>query len=184
MTYEVEMKFAVSDLATVERKLAALGATIGENTQQVDTYFNHPARDFAATDEALRIRRQGDAWRLTYKGPKLDATAKTRREIELPLTSDGCQAEQWREVLLALGFRVVADVKKTRRTMHIPFAGRAIEAALDEVEGLGSFVELELIADEDDLEAAQAVIAKLAGELGLEQPERRSYLEMLLEESH
>ena len=44
-----------------------------------------PCRDFAQTDEALRIRTVGDTSFVTYKGPKLDATTKTRRELELPL---------------------------------------------------------------------------------------------------
>ena len=54
----------------------------GEPAEQVDTYFSHPARDFAATDEALRIRSIDQENFVTYKGPKLDATTKTRREID------------------------------------------------------------------------------------------------------
>jgi adenylate cyclase class 2 len=52
---------------------------------------------------------------------------------------------------------------------------------LDEVEGLGAFVELELAADESGLEEAKSRIASLALELGLSDSERRSYLELLLD---
>ena len=62
-----------------------LGATIEPPVVQVDQYFAHPARDFAQTDEALRLRRVGKQNFITYKGSKIDATTKTRREIELPL---------------------------------------------------------------------------------------------------
>jgi adenylate cyclase class IV len=48
------------------------------------------------------------------------------------------------------------------------------------VSGLGTFVELELMADETGLEQAQRTIGNLAGELELSSSERRSYLELLL----
>jgi adenylate cyclase class 2 len=83
--YEVEQKYPLADVAAVEAALARLGATWHATVEQVDRYFNHPCRDFAATDEALRLRRTGEALAITWKGPRLDATAKTRRELELPL---------------------------------------------------------------------------------------------------
>ena len=57
MHYEVEMKFPVAEMAGLESKLARLGATVAASQTEVDTYFAHPSRDFARTDEALRIRR-------------------------------------------------------------------------------------------------------------------------------
>ncbi len=87
MPYEVEMKFPAADLAELESRLAGLGATIAAPQSEVDVYFAHPARDFAKTDEALRIRRKGSLNFITYKGPKIDAATKTRREIELPLSA-------------------------------------------------------------------------------------------------
>jgi adenylate cyclase, class 2 len=83
--YEVEQKYPLADVAAVEAALARLGATWHGTAEQVDRYFNHPCRDFAVTDEALRLRRTDAALAITWKGPRLDATAKTRREIELPL---------------------------------------------------------------------------------------------------
>ena len=82
MPIEVEQKFPVADRAALDRQLAALGFVPRDAELQVDQYFAHPARDFARTDEALRIRRVGQFNYITYKGPKLDATTKTRREIE------------------------------------------------------------------------------------------------------
>jgi adenylate cyclase, class 2 len=59
MTYEVEQKFPVADMQELERCITALGATISDPQTEADLYFAHPARDFAKTDEALRIRRTG-----------------------------------------------------------------------------------------------------------------------------
>ena len=85
--FEVEQKFRVDGFAEIETHLARLGAEIENPIEQVDTYFAHPQRDFAATDEALRIRQVGDENFVTYKGPKIDSQTKTRREIELPFAS-------------------------------------------------------------------------------------------------
>ena len=87
---EVEMKFPAADLPTLAARLEALGARRGETLEEADHYFNAPDRDFARTDEALRIRRIGDHNRITYKGPKRDAVTKTRTEIELPI-GDGAE---------------------------------------------------------------------------------------------
>lgn len=180
MQYEVEQKFPISDLAAVEVRLRDLGARFGEPVRQVDRYFAHPARNFAATDEALRIRRVGNENFITYKGPKLDAATKTRREIELPLPGGEEHLAQFTELLTALGFSVVAEVRKQRRSAKMFWRERAVEAVLDEVEELGTFVELEILADASQLDAARGTLASLATQLGLAKSERRSYLELLL----
>ena len=56
MNYEVELKFRIDDPQRIAGLLDGLEATPGEIEQHRDTYFNHPARDFAETDEAFRIR--------------------------------------------------------------------------------------------------------------------------------
>jgi adenylate cyclase class 2 len=180
MNYEVEQKFPVPDLTDVEKKLDALGARFEATIRQSDGYFAHPSRDFSQTDEALRIRRVGDRNYVTYKGPKIDTTTKTRREIELPLDSGESGAGQFGELLEALGFTSVAAVEKTRRTATLLYQGRSVEVALDTVDGLGTFIELELVTDEEGLVSARELLAALATELALTNPERRSYLELLL----
>jgi len=180
MYYEVEQKFPVDDLAGVAERMEALGATIGEAQVEVDLYFAHPVRDFAETDEALRIRRKGQKHFITYKGPKIDRTTKTRREIDLPLPAEAGTFEAWRGMLEALGFSPVGEVRKSRRKAHITWQDRDVECSLDEVDRVGTFVELELIVDDKQLDAARTCIGSLAEELGLFASERRSYLELLL----
>jgi adenylate cyclase class 2 len=79
-----------------------------------------------------------------------------------------------------LGFTIVGEVRKSRRKAKIVRQNRTIEGSLDEVDHVGSYFELELIAASDDLDAARACITSLAAELGLSNSERRSYLELLL----
>lgn len=158
-------------------RLEALRATLGRPERveaHEDAYFAHPGRDFAATDEALRLSSRGGRADLTYKGPKLDARTKARKEIVLPLA----EAAPAAAILEALGFRRVRVVRKTRATFH--HAG--FEVCLDEVPPLGHFVELERQLPEgaDRAQAERDALALLAA-WGLPQTERRSYLEMLLE---
>lgn len=56
---EVEVKARVRDRDELVEKLRSLGAEMTRRDEQRDTYFNSPHRDFARTDEALRIRKTG-----------------------------------------------------------------------------------------------------------------------------
>lgn len=186
--YEVEVKFSVADRATLERQLLGLAARFREPVEQVDRYFAHPSRDFARTDEALRLRSVGHDGAITWKGPRLDSATKTRREIELPLASVAASVpgeppttmERWTELLAALGFRRVLEVTKQRVSARVLWQGVEVDVALDRVAGLGEFVELELQAREGEVPLAQVCVMSLSKELQCGSPEKRSYLEMLL----
>ncbi|MBN2473286.1 MAG: class IV adenylate cyclase [Pirellulales bacterium] len=181
MQYEVELKYPVADMAALQQRLASMGFAPGRPQSEVDLYFAHPGRDFAETDEALRIRRKGTANFITYKGPKIDRTTKTRREIELPLAAGEESAKAWTGLLDVLGFVPVAEVHKSRRKVEILWQGRRVEGSLDDVQRLGTFAELELVVEEDQVEAAKVCIASLAESLQLRGSQRRSYLELLLQ---
>lgn len=178
---EVEIKFRVENQNQLAQTIEQLGAERQPTIRQVDAYFAHPSRDFAQTDEALRLRRVGETNVVTYKGPKLDATTKTRREIELPLAGGGRSFEQWSEMLTALGFKEVLQVAKSRTPFQVTVDSRELEIVLDEIDGLGWFAEIETMADEHNLDMAREAVLQLAKQLELSKPERRSYLELLLE---
>lgn len=186
MQLEIEQKYPLADSAALLATLKQLGAERQGVVTQADTYYNHPSRDFAATDEALRIRRTDAGSFVTYKGPKLDAETKTRREIELPLTQcddspgQDSPGQDWPELFAALGFRKVATVSKTRESYTVGRGEFVVEICIDRVDRVGDFAELEIVADEERLEAAKRVLAELEAALNLAQPQRRSYLEMLL----
>jgi len=181
MAIEVEQKFRVVDVAELESRLRALGADHRGTAEQADRYFAHPSRDFAQTDEAFRLRRIGEFNFITYKGPKLDATTKTRREVEVGLANGQTAASDAAELFLALGFSTVAEVCKLRRDYSVTWQGQPIGVSLDEVVELGDFVELEIVTSPDDADRARKSLASLAAKLDLRNSERRSYLELLLE---
>lgn len=185
--FEVELKFPLTGIDGVPshdamvRQIEQLDAERGAPVCQRDFYFAHPQRDFAQTDEALRIRCVGDQNRITYKGPIVDAQVKTRREIEIAFTAGRAAFEQLCEMLQILGFRSVRVVEKTRIPFRISWEDRELELALDDVNGLGTFLEIETLAAEPDRDASRDCILRFSRQLGLENSERKSYLCLLLE---
>jgi len=178
---EVEMKFRLPDAAALEQRLAALNVEESTVLNEEDYYFNAPDRDFASTDEALRLRRIGQANFVTYKGPKQDLQTKTRPEIEVPLANGDEVAARFRQLLVRLGYRPVAVVRKRRRVYRSQVEGFPLEICLDDVDEVGQFAELEILATEAQFAPARDVLLRMAGQLGLGESERRSYLQMLLE---
>lgn len=168
---ELEVKAPCRDLVGLERRLLSLGARHLEDLEQVDMYLSHPVRDFGATDEALRLRRENERSRITYKGPKLDQDTKMREEIELEVED----LERMSMLLERVGFRPFMKVVKRRRVLEL----EGVHFCLDRVEGLGDFVEMEYQGQ--DLGEGKRRINELRTRLELEGNERRSYLELLLE---
>src|SRR5438128_1411424 len=114
MSFEVEVKYRSVDHAQLRRRLLERGATPKPQVVQEDVYLSHPSRDFAATHEALRLRRIGTENRITYKGPRREGPTKTREEIEIPFAEGEDAFRQLARLFEALGFRPVATIRKTR----------------------------------------------------------------------
>jgi len=182
MQYEVEVKYKLEDVEQFRKTLLENQAEFVSTVEQEDLYLNHPCRDFAETDEAFRIRRIGSENRLTYKGSLLDQETKSREELELTFSPDAHAAMQMQSLLEKLGFQPVHSVQKIRDTYHCLFESTSFEVVIDQVEGLGWYVELECCVDPSEHEVTRKKILKLAAKLGLGPGvERRSYLRLLLE---
>ncbi|MBP2132997.1 adenylate cyclase class 2 [Methanomicrobium sp. W14] len=170
---EVEAKIKVSSIDKIRDELTNKKAGfLGKNTQK-DLYYNAPDRDFAKTDEALRVRISGDSYELTYKGAKIKGTgAKAREEFNVTISS----AEDMENILERLGFIKSSSVFKTREE----YSFRGTTVALDIVEELGCFTEIEVITD--DRNSALSLIDSVKSELSITGDIiRKSYLELVLE---
>ncbi len=180
-----------ADHDDVRARLAGIDAERRHRVEQVDTYYDAPHRDFADTDEALRIRREtvhrgddeaaepgdGDSTttKVTYKGPLVEAESKTREEFETAV-ADADAAEG---ILAGLGFDPAATVEKERTF----YATDGYTVTLDRVAGLGEFVEVEREAAEADIERVREGAYEVLEALGLDPAEqiRTSYLGLLLD---
>ncbi len=166
---EVEVKFPYREEA--EKKVKEMAEFVIEKFEQ-DLYFNHPCRDFRESDEAVRVRKDSEGITITYKGPKVDSETKSREEIKLRIDS----FENAVEMRKRLGFVPVRQVNKVRRIYRYEDA----IICLDDVEGLGRFIEIE---EESESIDAKERLFRIAETLGYSREEsiRSSYLEMLLE---
>ncbi|NMC08642.1 MAG: class IV adenylate cyclase [Candidatus Lokiarchaeota archaeon] len=181
---EIEIKARIASIEEMARTITSAGAEFDCDLVHVDYYFDKPAKlgSFARTDEALRLRVSRNETRgveeafLTYKGPKVDATTKTREEIDVGVADAG----KVRQLLSMIGFKEVIVIKKVRKHYH----HGDVSIMLDLVEGLpGPYMEVEIVvADEATLAARrEQLFAYLEGVgIGRDASERRSYLELVL----
>ena len=170
---EVEVKAKIDSFEEMEKRLENLGAIKSKKEFQEDIYFASPIVDFAQTDEALRIRTTNNNIFITYKGPKLNKDAKTRKEVEMNIESAGKAKDIFEEI----GFKEVRTVRKNRQY----YTYENFEISLDDVEGLNPYMEIEIsLEDGKDYDDAQKSIFELFEKLGITEGfERTSYLELL-----
>jgi len=186
-SFEVEIKFRIDSITDLEHRLRQLGgAGFGEAVTESDFFFQHPCRNFSQTDECLRLRKRTlpegtSEHSLTYKGPKIDASTKTRQEIEIPIA----EPEHWENLLTALGFCKKASVEKFRRRATLTVNRRCVDILFDTLPALPErhrhFVEMETLATESEVEECRTLILGIAEQLGLSEPIRDSYLKLIQE---
>ena len=142
MSIEYEVKIQVEDLRDVEEKLRRLGAMLEDEVQESDFYIDlRPCKDLKSSDEALRVRISYSSKlsryfsEITYKGPRLTPNMKVRKEITVGV-DDGRKLLQ---IFRELGFRYYVIKKRRRIYRYGPY-----KIFLDEVPGLGRFIEIEV----------------------------------------
>ncbi|MDR0900037.1 MAG: class IV adenylate cyclase [Methanobrevibacter sp.] len=186
---EVEVKAKIKDFNSIKKKLNDINAKKSHAEYQEDSYFNSPTRDFRKTDEALRIRKvmidnrevetlndEDVSVFITYKGPKIDQSSKTREEIEVGIED----ANKVAKIFQHLGFKQTANVVKNRTIYKLD----EYIISLDDVEGLGPYMEIEADLEDgaifqDALNNIFDIFHKLDIHDGFE---RTSYLELLEEQ--
>lgn len=168
---EIEIKAWCDNRNEVINRIVSLGGVMFKRVRERDIYYSHPCRDFAETDEALRIRIEDNTYTLTYKGPKLGKRSKSRFEEEVLFN----ELSAMKSILNEIGFVEVDNVVKVRDIYIL----NNVEICVDRVDGVGDFVELEKMGG--DRESTESELFALAEELGLKRFERRSYLELKLE---
>ena len=184
--FEVEAKFKIRDVEQYRQQLREqFGVEFGPVREESDLFFQHMTRDFRQTDECLRLRMSPCGIFVTYKGPKLDGTTKTREEIELPVggfASEQQTLDQWQTFFERLGFKAAAKVVKKRCSTIVEWATVTYEVTLDELPGIGFFTEWETVCDsEDKIAESRANLLKCVSMFDLGDSIRKSYLELQTE---
>ncbi|MGD1003129.1 MAG: class IV adenylate cyclase [Minisyncoccia bacterium] len=146
---EIEIKLKAKDLGALEQKLAALGCVLSASIHQHDVIYSKDG-DTSVWEKMIegaivaRIRRDDRGAIFTLKQQRTHEHDNIECETRLE------DADAMHRALLLLGFVPGVEVKKTRRKGKLG----EYEICLDQAEGLGDFVELEKMA-EDDADAAR-----------------------------
>lgn len=155
---EIEIKLRAENTEKVIEQLEGKGCVFDSPIKQEDDIFiplTEPTVPVTLGTNVLRIRRQGGKALFTLKqGQEL---AKIERELEI---SD---PETLEKIIVMLGFRKIARINKVRRKCKTD----GVEICIDEVEGLGGFVEVEKITAEDP-ETVQRELLDFIARLGVD----------------
>ncbi len=173
---EVEAKVRISDVWWMEKRISEEGAEYKGMIKQRDEYYDFPDMRLFNDGGAFRVRSSDGDFRITYKWCKKDEDTTSREEIEIGIES----ADKMITILESIGFVKLCEIKKKRKVYQLD----DLKVSLDEVEGLGSFVEVEGMADsEEEYRAKKVEIFKLLDRLGISSSDiiRRTYMEMALD---
>jgi adenylate cyclase class 2 len=151
---EVEVKFLASDLAALAGKLRAAGfRERTPRTHEMNVIYDFPGRTLRGRGELLRLRKYGQTWKLTHKGPGEAGKHKSRVETETKV-ADG---EAFERILRALGMSETFRYEKYRSE----WTDGEGEVVLDETP-IGNLAEIE---------GAPEWIDRVAAKLGVSEPE-------------
>ncbi|MCG3155222.1 MAG: hypothetical protein DKINENOH_01824 [bacterium] len=178
----LEFKARWHDRATMMAVLHSLSATFVGVLQQRDTYFNVAAgrlklREITHTMPA-DAPPTAECQLIFYHRPDLPAVKRSDYFLA-PVADAGRMKRVLQE---ALGIRVV--VAKRRELYLLPLPGGSIRIHLDQVEGLGEFVEVEAVAgDEGQVAVAEAEAQRLLQAFGVRAADliSGSYADLLTE---
>ncbi len=160
---EIEVKAHLRDEQTVISALNKLGIELSPSTIQKDRVFfpKGLAPGGRPAAPALRIRDQDGKYIFTYKLPQANQLDKIEHESEIS------NPEAIAAMCEQLGFVEIIKLNKVRRKAHY----NNYEICLDEVEGLGSYIEVEKMSEEDAL-AVQEELFNFLKTLGIDSADR------------
>ena len=178
---EVERKFRANSLmnAKVVAWLNAHGAFEKDLQYQVDTVFlirSDSFKDFTKGDPVVRLRIVNNDVSLAYKRAMNESGDAVEHEMKVESFDIACA------MLADMGYKIVTEIRKHRKEYVL----QDITVTLDEVEGLGLFLEIEAICQPGEEAAAETKVAGMADALGLgkEDVEPKKYDVLLAEKRH
>lgn len=139
---EIELKFKVDDMNDLLAKLRDMDCEVSEILSQNDTIYVSDLNHVESVEGSiwLRVRKENEKVELNLK--KQSAKIQESKEIEFEVSS----YEKANQLLETLGYQKWVVVNKKRRYSHY----LNYNLCIDEVERLGSFLEIELLVDEED----------------------------------
>ena len=169
---EIERKRQLtSNIEELIGRLQDLSFEPKSSRHEIDTYYSRPDVDFMQTVEYLRVRQRDGFAEVTYKTATTTATHTEndviiKTETNLPIQpGDAAIAKQ---LLANFGMVKLVEVNKYRRSFQSSDFPQAT-VAIDEIKDAGTFVEVEVLSDDET--SALAMISDIETKLGLDSAE-------------
>ncbi|NVN96700.1 class IV adenylate cyclase [Candidatus Nomurabacteria bacterium] len=183
MNIEVEIKVKLDNPVEIKEKVSKMGSLV-KSIKQIDDYYIPSHRDFfAGVDhpiEFLRIRNNPDKTIFEYtKCVNMNEETGDYDYAE-EYETEILDVDEFKKILAFLDFKKVITVEKYREYWMCG----DIEVALDDIKGLGNFIEAEAKGDFKDEKEAKEACIKFLENLGIERVEdvqiKKGYPQLLL----
>jgi len=165
---EIEVKAKLRNRNEVIKKLAELDCRLSDPFFQSDQIFVPKHINSLPADTGvpvLRIREAKGKFILTMKIRLTNGLDKQESETEIT------NPVAMKEIILAAGYKPMVAFKKERRKGKY----NDWEVCVDEVEGLGSFIEVEQMSEDGNSEEIQTELFKFLQSLGVTESDREHF---------
>ena len=147
---EIEQKFYFNDIKSLYDLLSKNNLTKkeSENISDSDEYFTDIDSEYIKNRTCLRIRKTNNTnMEITFKGKSINFSnfyAKSENNINIDINDYSNLVD----MLGSLGFYSYTTVTKSREVYNKIEDNIEYNVMIDKVEGIGSFIEFELLSDE------------------------------------
>ncbi len=167
---EAELKARLADVDAV--RAALMKRATPESATYWDTYYDTPGEELDRAGRELRLRtvEAGSVRRhlLTFKEPAIDEASSSKPEYE---TTVG-DPDAVDHLVRALGLHVLIRLTKDCENYRFAEAGRVLLATVVRVPEIdGTFLEVETMAEEQDVGPALTVVRRVLADLGVTEGE-------------
>ncbi len=162
---EIEVKARIKNKDEILENLKKIGCVFEDVRKQVDVVYVEKVGDlktFLSNKIFLRIRESNGKFIFTLKSNGENSLTKIEHETEV-ISKEGIEG-----ILETLNYVPAVTTKKTRYITHY----NNFEICVDNVEGLGDFIEVETITNEGDAEPIQDEMFSFLESLGVKKEDR------------
>ncbi len=163
---EIEIKARLTDKNKIIKKLKSLGCIFEKPMTQDDVVYAELAgslKEFRKNEVFLRIRIKNKK-KILFTVKKRMSNDMDALEYELEISSK----HEMENALFMMGYKKAIEIKKTRIITHY----KGCEICIDEVRGLGSFIEMEKLTKKGNAKKIQNELFTFFESIGIKKEDR------------
>ncbi|WNJ16213.1 class IV adenylate cyclase [Pontibacter sp. G13] len=160
---EIEVKILEIDQEALKNRLSELGARQSFHGELHAVFLDDPQKSLTQQGQLLRVRKEGDSTKLTFKKPISKSGAKIMEELEVGISDIDLAVE----IFERLGFQSFKSTRKFRTQFDYLNSHIVIDDYQDDLGPIPPFIEVE----SPNMEELQQVVS----DLGYQQEQCKSW---------